>query len=80
MREPERIGRAFQMHRILLIPVLMSGQQLTVVDVGPVSYTHLDVYKRQALIYLLNDLFGMIFWSIVFYTVNAFVHLSLIHI
>ena len=30
--------------------------------------------KRTALIYLLNDLFGMIFWSIVFYTVNAFVH------
>ncbi len=30
--------------------------------------------KRTALIYLLNDLFGMIFWSIVFYTVNTFVH------
>ena len=30
--------------------------------------------KRTALIYLLNDLFGMIFWSIVFYSVNAFVH------
>ena len=30
--------------------------------------------KRTALIYLLNDLFGMIFWSIVFYTVNAFMH------
>ncbi len=30
--------------------------------------------KRTALIYLLNDLFGMIFWSIVFYTVHAFVH------
>ena len=30
--------------------------------------------KRTALIYLLNDLFGMIVWSIVFYTVNAFVH------
>lgn len=30
--------------------------------------------KRTALIYLLNDLFGMVFWSIVFYTVNAFVH------
>jgi len=30
--------------------------------------------KRTALIYLFNDLFGMIFWSIVFYTVNAFVH------
>lgn len=30
--------------------------------------------KRTALIYLLNDLFGMIFWSIVFYAVNAFVH------
>ena len=29
--------------------------------------------KRTALIYLLNDLFGMIFWSIVFYTVNTFV-------
>ena len=30
--------------------------------------------KRTALIYLLNDLFGMLFWSIVFYTVHAFVH------
>ena len=27
--------------------------------------------KRTALIYLLNDLFGMLFWSIVFYTLNA---------
>ena len=27
--------------------------------------------KRTALIYLLNDLFGMIFWSIVFYSINA---------
>lgn len=30
--------------------------------------------KRTALIYLLNDLFGMLFWSIVFYSVNFFVH------
>lgn len=30
--------------------------------------------KRTALIYLINDLFGMVFWSVVFYTVNAFVH------
>lgn len=30
--------------------------------------------KRTALIYLLNDLIGLIFWSVVFYTVNAFVH------
>lgn len=30
--------------------------------------------KRTALIYLINDLFGMVFWSIVFYSVNAFVH------
>lgn len=30
--------------------------------------------KRTALIYLINDLFGMIFWSIVFYSVNAIVH------
>lgn len=30
--------------------------------------------KRTALIYLLNDLFGMVFWSVAFYTVNAFVH------
>ena len=29
--------------------------------------------KRTALVYLLNDLFGMLFWSIAFYTVNAFV-------
>lgn len=30
--------------------------------------------KRTALIYLMNDLFGMLFWSIIFYLVNAFVH------
>lgn len=29
--------------------------------------------KRTALIYLINDLFGMVFWGTVFYTVNAFV-------
>jgi phosphate:Na+ symporter len=32
--------------------------------------------KRTALIYLFNDLFGMVFWSIVFYTVNAFIHFT----
>ncbi len=30
--------------------------------------------KRTALVYLLNDLFGMVFWSIAFYSVNAIVH------
>ena len=30
--------------------------------------------KRTALVYLLIDLTGMIFWSIVFYSVHAFVH------
>ena len=30
--------------------------------------------KRTALVYLLNDLFGLIMWSVIFYTVNAFVH------
>lgn len=30
--------------------------------------------KRTALIYLMNDLFGMIFWATAFYSVNAFVH------
>ncbi len=30
--------------------------------------------KRTALIYLINDLFGMVFWSIAFYSVNAVVH------
>ena len=36
--------------------------------------------KRTALIYLFNDLFGMLFWSIVFYSVNAavsYTHLTL---
>ena len=36
--------------------------------------------KRTALIYLLNDLFGMIFWSMVFYSVNAVVHFSFMDI
>ncbi len=30
--------------------------------------------KRTALVYLLNDLFGMIVWGIVFYAANAIVH------
>ena len=30
--------------------------------------------KRTALVYLLNDTFGMLIWSIAFYTINAFVH------
>ncbi len=29
--------------------------------------------KRTALVYLLNDLIGMVFWSIIFYTANAIV-------
>lgn len=29
--------------------------------------------KRTALVYLLNDSFGMVFWSVAFYTVHAFV-------
>ena len=32
--------------------------------------------KRTALIYLLNDLFGMIFWGCAFYAVNAVLHFS----
>ncbi len=32
--------------------------------------------KRTALIYLLNDLFGMVFWSTIFYTVHAIVDFS----
>ena len=30
--------------------------------------------KRTALIYLMNDLFGMIFWAVMFYSVHAIVH------
>ncbi len=30
--------------------------------------------KRTAFVYLINDLFGMIFWGLVFYGVNAIVH------
>lgn len=32
--------------------------------------------RRTALIYLLNDLFGMIFWSVAFYSIHAAVHFS----
>ena len=35
--------------------------------------------KRTALIYLLNDLFGMLIWSIVFYSVNAVVHFTFLN-
>lgn len=30
--------------------------------------------KRTALVYLLNDLFGMLLWSVIFYGINAIVH------
>ena len=30
--------------------------------------------KRTALIYLINDMIGLVFWGVVFYTVNAAVH------
>ena len=32
--------------------------------------------KRTALVYLINDLFGLILWSVIFYTANAIVHFS----
>ncbi len=32
--------------------------------------------KSTALVYLMNDLFGLIMWSVIFYTVNAFVHFT----
>ena len=32
--------------------------------------------KITALVYLINDLFGLILWSVIFYTVNAFVHFT----
>lgn len=36
--------------------------------------------KRTALVYLLNDLFGMIIWAAVFYGVNAVVHFSFLNV
>ena len=36
--------------------------------------------NRTALIYLLNDLFGMLFWSIVFYTLNAIFHFKFMNV
>ncbi len=36
--------------------------------------------RRTALIYLLNDLFGMIFWSVAFYSIHAAVHFSFMDI
>ncbi len=32
--------------------------------------------KRTALVYLINDLFGMVIWGILFYSINGFVHFS----
>ncbi len=32
--------------------------------------------RRTALVYLNNDLFGMVFWSVLFYSANAVVHFS----
>lgn len=34
--------------------------------------------KRTALIYLMNDLFGMVFWAVVFYSINAIVQFDFI--
>ena len=33
--------------------------------------------KRTALVYLLNDLFGLIIWSVIFYSLNAIFHFSI---
>ena len=35
--------------------------------------------KRTALVYLLNDTFGMLLWSIGFYIIHAFVHFSFLN-
>ncbi len=35
--------------------------------------------KRTALIYLLNDLFGMLIWSVVFYGLNAVIHFTFLN-
>lgn len=35
--------------------------------------------KRTAMIYLLNDLFGMLIWSIAFYSVDAIVHFTFLN-
>lgn len=32
--------------------------------------------KRTALVYLINDLFGLLIWSVIFYTAHAIVHFS----
>lgn len=36
--------------------------------------------KRTALIYLINDLFGMVFWSIAFYSANAIMHFTFMNL
>lgn len=35
--------------------------------------------KRTALVYLLNDLFGMIIWAVIFYGANAIVHFTFLN-
>ena len=35
--------------------------------------------KRTAIEYLLNDVFGMIIWSILFYGANAFIHFTFVN-
>lgn len=35
--------------------------------------------KRSALIYLMNDMFGMIIWGIIFYSANAVMHFSIMN-
>ena len=32
--------------------------------------------KRTALVYLINDLFGLIMWAVVFYSLNAVIHFT----
>lgn len=36
--------------------------------------------KRTALIYLINDLFGMVFWSVAFYSANAIMHFTFMNL
>lgn len=36
--------------------------------------------KRTALVYLINDLFGLVLWSVIFYTANAIVHFTFMNV